>query len=313
MAPIKPSTNCSSNEECREKFPFPHLRLDDQGVGDREAVEHLGELHKLLPAPIVLLLAEPVQRVRVLGLFRVLVDDGDGELRKVRPAGQQLVVVGDAEEERQVVADVAAVRVDEDVPGVLVALRWESLIMSYRDSSSAVSHKWLLRCCCFFLCPRCRKTAADWSDSGTSGGGSRHAAQRNGAAAAAALPLLALPAHAALKLLLLIVSAPADGRGLQRQQQRWLQGCELRGRETAPLPLLHGAASARRRSSSTLASLLAPLCAAPRSRSQLCATPPPNHMHTSSPLVVPDLKLRAAELALVDLAEAVDFPREFAE
>jgi hypothetical protein len=34
----------------------------------------------------------------------------------VGPAGQELVVVGDAEEEREVVGDVAALRVDKDVP-----------------------------------------------------------------------------------------------------------------------------------------------------------------------------------------------------
>ncbi len=35
----------------------------------------------------------------VLGLLGVFVHDGDGELREVAPPGQQLVVVGDAEEQ----------------------------------------------------------------------------------------------------------------------------------------------------------------------------------------------------------------------
>lgn len=58
---------------------------------------------------------------RVLALFRVAVDDRDGELRKVVPARQELLVVGDAEEEGEVVADVAALRVDEDVPAAMLA------------------------------------------------------------------------------------------------------------------------------------------------------------------------------------------------
>jgi hypothetical protein len=38
----------------------------------------------------------------------------------VGPTREELVVVGDAQEEREVVGDVAALRVDEDVPVVLV-------------------------------------------------------------------------------------------------------------------------------------------------------------------------------------------------
>ena len=37
----------------------------------------------------------------------------------MRPTREQLVVVGDAEEEREVVGDVAALRVDEDVPEIV--------------------------------------------------------------------------------------------------------------------------------------------------------------------------------------------------
>lgn len=42
---------------------------------------HLGQLHELLPAPVVLLLAEAVQRVAVLGLARILVHHRNGELQ----------------------------------------------------------------------------------------------------------------------------------------------------------------------------------------------------------------------------------------
>ena len=40
-----------------------NLGLDDKGVGNSEAFQHFGQLHELLPAPVMLLLAEPVQRV----------------------------------------------------------------------------------------------------------------------------------------------------------------------------------------------------------------------------------------------------------
>lgn len=39
------------------------LCLDDKCVGNCEALQHLGQLHELLPSPIMLLLAEPVKRV----------------------------------------------------------------------------------------------------------------------------------------------------------------------------------------------------------------------------------------------------------
>jgi hypothetical protein len=40
-----------------------NLGLDDKGVGNSEAFQHFGQLHELLPPPVMLLLAEPVQRV----------------------------------------------------------------------------------------------------------------------------------------------------------------------------------------------------------------------------------------------------------
>jgi len=40
-----------------------HLCLDDQSISHCEAVQHLGQLHELLPAPVMLLLAKSVQRV----------------------------------------------------------------------------------------------------------------------------------------------------------------------------------------------------------------------------------------------------------
>lgn len=39
------------------------LCLDDKCVGNCEALQHLGQLHELLPPPVMLLLAEPVKRV----------------------------------------------------------------------------------------------------------------------------------------------------------------------------------------------------------------------------------------------------------
>ena len=53
---------------------------------------------------------------RILGLLGVGVDDRNRELGAVRPAGEKGVVVGDAQEEGQVVGHVAALGVDEDVP-----------------------------------------------------------------------------------------------------------------------------------------------------------------------------------------------------
>ena len=40
-----------------------NLGLDDKGVGISEAFQHFGQLHELFPPPVMLLLAEPVQRV----------------------------------------------------------------------------------------------------------------------------------------------------------------------------------------------------------------------------------------------------------
>lgn len=40
-----------------------HLGLDHQRVCHREAVQHLGQLHELLPAPVVLTLAKAMERV----------------------------------------------------------------------------------------------------------------------------------------------------------------------------------------------------------------------------------------------------------
>jgi len=40
-----------------------NLGLDDKGVGNSEAFQHFGQLHELLPAPVMLLLTEPVQGV----------------------------------------------------------------------------------------------------------------------------------------------------------------------------------------------------------------------------------------------------------
>jgi hypothetical protein len=62
-----------------------HLRLDDERISHVEPIEHFGEFHKLFPTPIVFFLAKPMQRVAVLGLFGILVDDGDGELREMAP------------------------------------------------------------------------------------------------------------------------------------------------------------------------------------------------------------------------------------
>ena len=59
------------------------LSLDDKSVRDREAIKHLAELHELLPAPVMLLLAEPVKGIRILALLWVLVHHSDSELSKV--------------------------------------------------------------------------------------------------------------------------------------------------------------------------------------------------------------------------------------
>lgn len=47
-----------------------HLRLDDERVRHCEPVQHLGQLHELLPPPVMLLLAETVQRVCIEGHMR---------------------------------------------------------------------------------------------------------------------------------------------------------------------------------------------------------------------------------------------------
>ena len=39
------------------------LRLDDQRVGHSEALQHLVQLHELLPAPVMLLLAKSMEGV----------------------------------------------------------------------------------------------------------------------------------------------------------------------------------------------------------------------------------------------------------
>lgn len=40
-----------------------HLGLDDERVRDREAIPNLGPFHELLPSPVMLFLAEPMQRI----------------------------------------------------------------------------------------------------------------------------------------------------------------------------------------------------------------------------------------------------------
>lgn len=40
-----------------------HLSLDDQSVVDSEALQHLVQLHELFPTPVMLLLAEPMERI----------------------------------------------------------------------------------------------------------------------------------------------------------------------------------------------------------------------------------------------------------
>ncbi len=40
-----------------------HLGFDREGIVDSEAFQNLVELHELLPAPVVLLLAESMERV----------------------------------------------------------------------------------------------------------------------------------------------------------------------------------------------------------------------------------------------------------
>lgn len=125
-----------------------HLSLDHERVSDGETVENLGELHKLLPAPVVLLLAKSVKRVAVLGLLRVLVDDRDRELREVTPSRKKLIVISDAKEQRQVVAHVASLRVDQNVPALTQSrdgAKTTSIIRSLSTSLARARHSRLVR------------------------------------------------------------------------------------------------------------------------------------------------------------------------
>mmetsp|Transcript_29884 Transcript_29884/g.65312 ORF Transcript_29884/g.65312 Transcript_29884/m.65312 type:complete len:234 (+) Transcript_29884:876-1577(+) len=73
----------------------------------------------------MLLLAEPVKRIRVLRLLGILVHHCYGELCEVAPPWQKLIVVRHAQKQRKVIAHVASLRVHQNVP--LVAPDFENV------------------------------------------------------------------------------------------------------------------------------------------------------------------------------------------
>ena len=62
-------------------------------------------------------------RARILALLWVCVDDCNGELCKVVPSREQLLMICHTEEEGEVISYVTAMWVHQDVPAVLPAFR----------------------------------------------------------------------------------------------------------------------------------------------------------------------------------------------